>query len=494
MKRWICLIVCLLLCLQAAALAEEGKPDDIAALMARQVSGNSTLRVQCTAELSEQAPSFIDAADWARIRQAAEGASLEGAYVFSRAGETLGNSTATLTLNRDEQTLSTLYLAGRGGVWQLWGDALGQQVISMPRDTSLLLRDKYLTLYGWSRVLLRSLGSTYAQATPQQEGQWPGLTRFLTEVFTEGTEWNEKMSPYLERYTQQIAGWIQANTNLLLVKAGDGAWSTASEVRLSADALADEALTLLRMFFADLGLTSQLRGKMTTLEANSYLEAGMTMLFEQILREMTLPEDFTLTRGYNAEGDQQQMALRLPLPDGTVLSWVQEAQQDTFGFEHGDTRVSLSVQGDAGTGWQGRFEAADSERRYAGQYQLFAEMQPMYEDEDADGRQRRQNGTATLLITPEEGTMPAQTILAEVTARAGLENDQPAHWNVILRWQESGGASLRLAIKTRTAAASQQLEAPGEPQSLTALEEEAKKALKQQILDHFSALLWPESH
>ena len=61
-KRIACALLCLLLALPGLCRAEDAGQIDIAALMARQVSGNSAFRAQLTAELSEAAAAGIDAA------------------------------------------------------------------------------------------------------------------------------------------------------------------------------------------------------------------------------------------------------------------------------------------------------------------------------------------------------------------------------------------------------------------------------------------------
>ena len=105
MKKILCILLCLLMALlPCAGLAEDTAQTDIAALMARQVSGNSTLRAQLTADFSQQPPSFLDAALWGSLAQAAADTALEATYVFSRAGETLGNSQAALYVKRGGET------------------------------------------------------------------------------------------------------------------------------------------------------------------------------------------------------------------------------------------------------------------------------------------------------------------------------------------------------------------------------------------------------
>ena len=72
----------------------------------------------------------------------------------------------------------------------------------------------------------------------------------------------------------------------------------------------------------------------------------------------------------------------------------------------------------------------------------------VYEDEDENGRSRRQNGDMSLIIQPDAGQdFPAMTLTAALTARSGLQTDQSAHWNLELDWQELGGGANKLLDK-----------------------------------------------
>lgn len=491
MKKWLSVCLCLMLFLPAAWAAEDTSQVDIAALMARQVSGNSTLRTQLTAELSDAAPSFLDAAAWQSLGAAAKDSAVETAYIFSRAGETLGNSQAVITLKRGDETLSSLRVNGRSDQWQLWGDALGDTVAVLPRDTSLLFRDRYLTLAGWGAVLLRGLGFAEAQIDAPTQGQWPALYRFIAGALTESDAWKEQAGSLLAKYTEQISSWMQEKTRLYLIKDSTNGVGTQSEIKLEGSDLAEEALALLDMFYQDAALRALLRDKMTDLEAQSYLEPGMILLYEQALREMELPEKMVFSRLYDHEGALERTTLRLPLANGGVLVWEMTGQADTYGFEKDGNALRISVDAGVETGWQGDFSAVWNQRRFAGRYQLFASMEPVYEDENAEGRQRRQNGVITLLLTPAAGqSFLAQTLTVTMTAWAGLGNDQPAHWNADVNWQEAAtGAYAHIALKTRTGAAIQQTEAEGNALDIAQADGQTRSALLAQAIAHFMGLL-----
>lgn len=490
MKRIIAALLCLaLLAASPLAWAEDPSQIDIAALMARQVSSNCVLRAQLTAELSETAPQGMAEDTWQTLRAMAADSALEGAYIFSRAGQTLGNSQLSLYWKRGGDTLSTLRLSGRGGLWLLTGDATEGKLWTLPRQTDRLLRDRYLTLSGWGESLLAALGTLEAGLNAPQAGQWPALYRLLTQMASEDENWKASFEEALKPYAAQVSAWMQERTRVYLYRDTDGNLTTGSEMRADRDALADEALALLRMFYGDRVMLALLRPLATRLEAESYLEPGMQILFESVLHAMELPGDFVLERRGGGEDGAERVTASFPLAEGSTVSWTQAGKIDVVRLESADLTAEISLQGALESGLTGSFSLKSGETERSGQYQLTASQQPVYEDEDSTGRARRQQGAASLILMPDAGQdFPAQSLTAEVSARSGLQTDQSAHWNLTLDWQElGGGAWARLTLKTRTGAPIQQTEPEGERLDLAALPAEERLAL----LLRAAALLLP---
>ena len=492
MKKALCALLCLLLALPATVLAEDTATLDVAALMARQVSANSTFRVQVTAEVSEQAPSFDQEGLWTLLEAILPGLSLEGSYVMSRAGETLGNSQASLYLRREGETLTALHLNGRGDTWQLWGDALEDTVVTLPRDMSLLLKNNYLTLPEWGGTAVRGLGVILDRMDPAQPGQWPSPLRALLALGTESDPaWRENMELVLRPYTAQVSAWMQEHMDIQLEKGEDGVPRMTSELRADSAALKEEILALLDMFWADRPLQSLLKPYLTDAETEAYLEPGMRRLFESVLSDMRLAGEMTLSRAFTAAGELDRQTLTLPLADGTVCTLTEEGGVRGLTLEKEKTVLTFTLENDAEESWQGAFRYETEEQTLSGKYRLFASFPPMMLDASDDVRARNQTGNVTLLITPDEG-MPfaAQSLTAEITAYAGAQDTQAAHWNAILEWRETGtGAFARAEIKTRTGAAIQQQEPAGEALDLTQAGEDLRKAVGQQVLAHWLRLL-----
>ena len=231
---------------------------------------------------------------------------------------------------------------------------------------------------------------------------------------------------------------------------------------------------------------------MTEREAAAYLEDGMLPLFEEALQGMSAAAEMVLLRRYAADGTLQRLSLTLPLADGSCLFYERQGEESALRLARQEEEAALSWQGSREKGWQGAFSYNKGETRVSGRYELFSALEPVVMDEGEGGRVRRQNGAVTLAVTPDEGqAFPAQTLTAEISATAGAMDTQAARWNILLHWQEAGGAFLRAAVKTRTGAAIQQTEAEGEALILAEAGESLRQAVVQQALAHWLAALAP---
>lgn len=489
MKKILCALLCALMLLPLGAGAQSPDSVGIAALMARQVSGNSSFRTQLTVELGEEPAFFASAEDWQTLRALLPDLSLESAYVFSRAGDTLGNSQLSLFLKRGQDTLSTLHASGRGESWQLWGDALGQSVLLLPRDTSVLLREPYITLPAWGGALLRDAGLIGALLC-DADG-WPSLARGLLESAAADAAEQAALDAALQPYISQLSAWMQARTALRLERGEGGGMQTISYMEADLLDCGEEALALLRMFYADDALRGILRRHMTDEEAEAYLEPGMLPLFEAAIGQMQGAGTLSLERRYAEDGALAAAKLSLPFADGARCEWEQTGDAHALSYIKEDTTVRLTARGGADTGWQGDFAWTKGEKTLAGQYQLFVSMGELTIDLSDAGRERKQSGVITLLASPAEGqSYPAQSLTITLAATAGALNSQAAHYNFAFDWQElGGGAYIRAALKTRTGAAIQQAEAAGDARALAELTDGERQALIEQARAHLTNAL-----
>lgn len=486
MKRIVSMLLSLLMVV-LPAYGEDINISSIAAIMARQTSANSTLRVQLTAELSEQPASFADEAQWQTLATILPGLSLESAYVLSRAGETLGNSQLSVYLKREKEKLSTIHVNGRGNQWQAWGDALGDMVLTVPRDTEMLLSNKYLTLSSWAGVLLRDAGLIGELFGDQA---WPNPLRGALEGISDA-EWQERLAVALRPHETALSAWLQAHTTLKLVRGTDGSMETVAETNASLSECAQEAVTILRSIYADGELLDLLRERLTEEEA-LYLEPGMIRLFEPVLLGVSGEEKLTVLRRYGADGEMLAMDLFLPLADGQALKVSQMEGKLDLSYGKEEPEFRLTAEGSSESGWRGEFLVTCGKKIRMGSYQLFASLEPQTLDRSGETPVRRQNGTLTLLIEPAEGqSFMAQSLTLTLTARAGEGTTQPARWYLDAAWQEKGGAYVRASLKLRTDSLIAQTEAQGKFVALAGLSKLEREALVQRMLVHLTGVLQP---
>ena len=485
MRKLLCMLLCALLLLPAPGAAEDTATIDSAELMARQTSGNTALRAAAAMAVNGPAPFFLTEEQWATLSAVTPGLTVEGTYTLSRFTDSFGDSMLRVYLKRDGETLSTLRLNGRGDSFLLWGDALGDTLLSLPRDTEALLRGKYLTLSGWQGVLCRDAGLLWNLLGGDRD--WPGLFRAAAEVFSAEDSWRAEVDAAMEKYLAHLSSWLQEQSSIRVER--DDAGGLRSVVTLKADraACAGEAVALLELFARDTALQELLRQHMTAEEAAAYLEPGMTRLFASVLRALPNGEGIYLERVYAAGGEMERLTLTLALTDELSLTLRQEGDSWVLSLPF----LTLTGSGDSRHGWQGRFSLAYDDALYNGSYQLFAAMDKTYTDASSGTRQRRQDGMLTLIVTPDEGEdFPAQLLTATLSARAGETNKDAASWRLELDWQETGGgAQIRLMLQAATGDLLRQTEAEGEPLALAELNEDVRAALWDAAVAHFLRVL-----
>ena len=212
----------------------------------------------------------------------------------------------------------------------------------------------------------------------------------------------------------------------------------------------------------------------------------MQILFESVLRSMQLPGEFVLDRRYDTAGELDRLEAAFPLPGNITLHWSRTGSVDILRLETPGFTAEISLTGALAEGLSGAFSLKTGETAYSGKYQLTAALTPVYEDEDESGRGRRQKGDLSLILQPDAGqAFPAMTLTAALTARSGLQTDQSAHWNLEIDWQElGGGAYAHIALKTRTGAPIQQVEAAGERVDIAALSPVERQALLNAALEN----------
>ena len=116
---------------------------------------------------------------------------------------------------------------------------------------------------------------------------------------------------------------------------------------------------------------------------------------------MSLPDAFSLERLYDGEGNMTLSTLVMPLADGTRITWKTDGTTASLRAEKQERSLEVSCPENAGGTVEGTFAIKTPEGSWSGRYQLILSMGAVYEDEDASGRKRRQQGEMSLVIVPD---------------------------------------------------------------------------------------------
>lgn len=431
MKKCLCLLLCILLALPAAVQAD-ATDKSILELIARQLDANTSYRVQLSADAQGETPFFADADTWQALKALLPQVSLNATYMRSKSVATLRDTQARLQLYSGDQKLSTLALSGRGERLYISGDMLGEDVLSIPRDSNEL-----------SMLLSAS------------EDVWPALYRALFALLTADDAWHAQAEEAMAPYYTALSAWLQERTQVTLERDASGETRTLSTAVFTVQEAAQQAGELLRTLYADDTLLALLRQRLSDEEAALYLEPGMLPVFDAALDQVLSDRQLTLTRAFSAEGELLSEALELPFEEGGMLSafrYTRESSMQTYEavLSTGNVlRLSVLSQG------EGVYAGEFSFGALAGSYLLSCIEGAEQYNAANTGKERSQQFSYSLLVQPAQGqSFPAQQLQAEVTLLAGASTDQAAWLDADLAYSVPG-TDTRLSVKyhSRTASA-----------------------------------------
>ncbi len=472
MKRYLCILLCLLLALPLTGQADSIEGKTILEIMERQIEANASYRVQLSGTAQGSAPCFIGEDVWAMLCQLLPGVSLRTTYVRSKSGATLGNTQTRLKLYSGEEKLSTLTVSGWGDRCYLSGDPLGDQVLSFPRDPNSL-----------SMMLF-----------PAEENGWPSLDRAFWAVLSADAEWQDRLDAALEPYNTLLTAWLQQNTQMSITRDESGAMLTLSASCFTVQQTAKEAIELLRVLYQDDTMLSLLRERLSEEEANAYLEPGMLPLFVSALEQVSSEQQLTLTRTYTSEGSMVSEVLDLPFAEGGVLSHLTlEATENTQAVtavlsSGGTLHFTLETQGAGVYAGEFSYAAADADG-FAGTYLFTASLGEEQYDATNTGKERSQQHRFSLLIQPAQGqTFPSQLLKADVSLTGGASTDDSIGLDIDFSYTQPG-TDTSLALKYHSRTSSMLNQADVDTENAVALDSMTLQELTDYIGAHSEALI-----
>lgn len=440
MKKAAILLLCLMMFV-GAATAEEIKVFSytIPELIARQLTSNTSMRVNVTAETTGSAPDFADAALWQQLQQALPAMKISGTYMLRKSS---GNMQLTAQLIKGEETLSGLTVTGQGNDYLLESDLLPGLTLALPRETSALIN-----------VL-----------SNPEEGEWPSLVRMAAAIEAAGEEYALQLEEALAPHMNALNTWLRKYTDMQMAHDATGSLRPVQTVRVPAADMKKQIKQFMRNLYADQALLALLGSVVSPVDAAAYLENGMLPLFEAAVDASALEGEVLVLRRYDAEGLLANEEITLPFVPGTGLKTIRftsdrQSAANSFAAEvvfSSGFGMTVTAESDAqGAAYKGTVTAMQSgETVFSARYTLQVNLGAETYDASVKGKERRQSHEAVLTVEPvQENAFHKQQLTFALDFIAGASSTNPAYCYITLNWQDlEGDSAVTLNIKNNTSA------------------------------------------
>lgn len=307
MKKLICLLLCLMMALPCAALAEDTLPEKFQKQL---ITGGNGLRgtVALTASGS---------ADWVSYIQPFAGAALQ----LRAIGQAQGTHASIVT--DDDNWQIKLYAkddqSEMRGLTYLYGDP---QAIYIKSD---LLPGTLLTIPAESAHVLYSIAQgemldLFAAIDPlglneQAAGEnLPAYSAIAKLLQVEEAEWAEAWQPVMDKYETDLDMWLAGYTSGPVVGGSTGAMTMCTTFTIPSDDLKAKAKEIIGMMLYDYELQALIVPYVTDAQRAMYLNPSMGYFYNACIDALPLEGDLVLEREMSALGENVSMTISLPLP------------------------------------------------------------------------------------------------------------------------------------------------------------------------------------
>ncbi len=256
------------------------------------------------------------------VRQVRDGSGLRLSVLFEKTGGnfTLLDEPANAMLNTllPGSELSLRYLRGVGTI-----RGMMEVDVSLVRSGQTLVNARYgrdpqfeefttSLLPGAQYVDALEGGALLALFTGQNPA-WPPLETLLLGLFTAESSWQAEANAKLDEYAMRLSLWLQGYAATESVRAADNTLQTRVVATVPAQALKEQAKSLLSAMYGDTALLLLLSREMNAGQAAAYLQPTMLPGLSQALDMMPLTGDLVSERVMDAQGAILQNRLTLPM-------------------------------------------------------------------------------------------------------------------------------------------------------------------------------------
>ncbi|MBR3018647.1 MAG: hypothetical protein IKH57_16470 [Clostridia bacterium] len=450
MKRWISIILALLLALGAAPVMAEN--DTLMEKFYQQAMKESAYRGTVSFTVIGEATSVLPGETWQIIKTLAPKLSVTLEHTTQR-NKDEGEADVTFTVSGlPDMKLSFLYDEALTGVFS---EALNPDTVyTAARDWS------------WTRLFT---------AASQEGESWPPLWQMLLNVLNASESWKKRAEPLLEGYETEAAVWMNTFASVSMGKDGGKQYSELS-CKIPAREVKEEIKALLKRFYQDQQLLDLLKEVATPQEAAAYLQPSAESALTALLDGITMEGYVEIARRHDSSGTALLDSISFPF-----------AQDALF------TRLAFSVSpSEGGQEWHvngamkngGEFDVSCKQTApgiYTGSVALLVpvtkegasfvvsdgtpELKPIGFDysltwdqgEEAYSLADDKSTQAirgSLMIMPREGTdLPMQIFTLNAELSSGSSKQSSTHLDGSISWMDMvSGAAVTAQLSSRTVA------------------------------------------
>ncbi|MGI6670441.1 MAG: hypothetical protein ACOX58_02500 [Christensenellales bacterium] len=316
MKRRLFSLILALMLLAPLALAAEYTPLDQKLML--QVRNGSGLTGTLTFDASKGAQmSALDPATNTMLSSLLPGSTMDVRFLRALFGANKGREELRLTLQKSGQDAASLTYVADSAVATLASTLLGNTVLAYGKGDA--------TLGG----LLGKPGTA-----------WPQLEPLLLVLNSADNDWKKGADAALERYSAKISVWMQSFTRVSTQKDAQGKTNTSTTVVIPANAVKAQAKQLLTDLYQDAEVITLLQQRLSAKEAAAYLDKNMMSAFFTSLDALTLSQDVSIERVFDATGNISSSKISLPMGGYQGID-VLDASYQAIDALNGTTAITL---------------------------------------------------------------------------------------------------------------------------------------------------------
>ena len=329
MKRVLCLVLCMMLCVPFA-LAETA--DTLPKRFARQLSGGNGMRGYVSITAS-------GLADWLSALLPFTATDIQIRAIGEKQGEMSDEilddddwQVRFYAENSAKEEVGTTWLYGDPKGVYFQSELLPEAVLTVPVENIHLLYELFRG--EWSKLFFAF--DPMDMKAPGANGNASAYAAVAEVLGIPAQEWEEKWLPVLENYFLQLDLWLASYGDSTVVTGEEtGSLKMTATYTIPADALKAEAKYLIGQMLYDYELQNLLLPYVTMEQRVTYLNSSMVYFYEACIDALDLQGDIILSREMSALGEVVSTTVSLPVPalPETLTSPVEDAAAAILGLE-----------------------------------------------------------------------------------------------------------------------------------------------------------------